>query len=60
MIDREELRDFTKNFFVVLIWIAAIILSMFLLIGAFALHPLIGFIVLVIYSAAFIAAEKTF
>ena len=59
MIDREDLRDFTKNFFVVLIWIAAIIFSMLLLIGAFALHPLIGSIVVVIYIAAFIAAMMT-
>lgn len=59
MIDREDVRDFTKNFFVVLSWIAAFFFSMFLLVGAFALHPLIGFIVLVIYAAAYIAAVMT-
>lgn len=57
--DRRELRAFVKNFFVVLIWIAAFILSMLLLIGAFILHPLIGSIVVVIYIAAFVAAIMT-
>ena len=59
MIDRRDLRAFVKNFFVVLAWIAAFFLSMLLLVGAFFLHPLIGFILLVIYSAAFIAAGMT-
>lgn len=59
MIDRRELRAFVRNFFVVLAWIAAFFLSMLLLVGAFFLHPLIGFIMLVIYSAAFIAAGMT-
>lgn len=57
--DRRELRAFVRNFFVVLAWIAAFFLSMLLLVGAFFLHPLIGFILLVIYSAAFIAAGMT-
>lgn len=57
--NRRELRAFVKNFFVVLAWIAAFFLSMLLLVGAFFLHPLIGFILLVIYSAAFIAAGMT-
>ena len=43
----------------VLAWIAAFFLSMLFLVGAFFLHPLIGFILLVIYSAAFIAAGMT-
>lgn len=57
--DRREVRAFVKNFLVVLAWIAAFFLSMLLLVGAFFLHPLIGFILLVIYSAAFIAAGMT-
>lgn len=59
MIESRELRAFVRNFFVVLAWIAAFFLSMLLLVGAFFLHPLIGFILLVIYSAAFIAAGMT-
>ena len=59
MIESRELRAFVRNFFVVLAWIAAFFLSMLFLVGAFFLHPLIGFILLVIYSAAFIAAGMT-
>lgn len=59
MIDRQKIRDFTKNLYVVLTWMVAILLCLFLLAGAFSLHPLIGSIVVVIYIAAVVAAIMT-